>query len=157
MRSDEYLSPQPYFSEADGIDLYFPDGTLCHNDGSQNYYCLKHECIPADQSRNPRADVKQDVNIYQNAKPDGENVNQETLDFFSVDESGKPKNEAPPKTAKGTEDDDEFEMDDAVQKKSKRSAEQEGIRHVDKGFRFMGVGGEDDEFEQMEIHIDRNF
>ena len=32
-RSSEYLSPQPYFGERDDIELYFPDGTWCNNDG----------------------------------------------------------------------------------------------------------------------------
>lgn len=25
---------------------YFPDGTFCHNDGVQNYYCLHNHCLP---------------------------------------------------------------------------------------------------------------
>ncbi|XP_063549121.1 A disintegrin and metalloproteinase with thrombospondin motifs adt-2-like [Cydia strobilella] len=29
-----------------GLDPYFPDGTWCHHDGSQNYYCLQHHCLP---------------------------------------------------------------------------------------------------------------
>ncbi|CAB3240453.1 unnamed protein product [Arctia plantaginis] len=27
-------------------DPYFPDGTWCHNDGEQDYYCLQHHCLP---------------------------------------------------------------------------------------------------------------
>lgn len=29
-------------------DSYFPDGTHCHNDGTQDYYCLHHHCLPED-------------------------------------------------------------------------------------------------------------
>lgn len=29
-----------------GKDPYFPDGTWCHNDGNQDYYCLQHHCLP---------------------------------------------------------------------------------------------------------------
>lgn len=29
-----------------GISTFFPDGTWCHNDGAQNYYCQNHECLP---------------------------------------------------------------------------------------------------------------
>lgn len=29
-----------------GISPYFPDGTLCHRDGNQNYYCMHHHCLP---------------------------------------------------------------------------------------------------------------
>ena len=41
VRTPEYTSPQLYLTESDGVDLFFPDGTLCHNDGNQNYYCLR--------------------------------------------------------------------------------------------------------------------
>lgn len=29
-----------------GMDPYFPDGTWCHYDGTNNYYCLQHHCLP---------------------------------------------------------------------------------------------------------------
>jgi len=29
-----------------GVDPYFPDGTWCHNDGTSNYFCLQHHCLP---------------------------------------------------------------------------------------------------------------
>ena len=68
VRTPEYTSPQLYLTESDGVDLFFPDGTLCHNDGNQNYYCLKHQCIPGDQSRSPRTRdsiLGQDVSVFQ--------------------------------------------------------------------------------------------
>ena len=80
---------QAYFTESDDINLYFPDGTLCHNDGSQNYYCLKHQCVSADQSRRPRSDDLSKVEIFQNAMPNEPEVDQNVHDFFSVDDSGE--------------------------------------------------------------------
>lgn len=29
-----------------GVSPYFPDGTWCHREGSLNYYCLQHHCLP---------------------------------------------------------------------------------------------------------------
>ena len=29
-----------------GVDAYFPDGTWCHHDSQQSYYCLRHHCLP---------------------------------------------------------------------------------------------------------------
>ncbi|RVE49347.1 hypothetical protein evm_005962 [Chilo suppressalis] len=29
-----------------GLDPYFPDGTWCHHDGEQHYYCMQHHCLP---------------------------------------------------------------------------------------------------------------
>nr|XP_012224546.1 PREDICTED: A disintegrin and metalloproteinase with thrombospondin motifs 3-like [Linepithema humile] len=33
-----------------GIDPYFPDGTWCHKEGDQNYYCRFHHCLPENYS-----------------------------------------------------------------------------------------------------------
>ena len=32
------------------VDPYFPDGTWCHNEGGQNYYCRQHYCLPENHS-----------------------------------------------------------------------------------------------------------
>lgn len=29
-----------------GIDPYFPDGTWCHADGKENYFCRRNHCLP---------------------------------------------------------------------------------------------------------------
>ncbi|XP_067212643.1 A disintegrin and metalloproteinase with thrombospondin motifs 7-like isoform X1 [Linepithema humile] len=31
---------------ANGVNPYFPDGTLCHKERNKNYYCRKHHCVP---------------------------------------------------------------------------------------------------------------
>ncbi|XP_067208402.1 A disintegrin and metalloproteinase with thrombospondin motifs adt-2-like [Linepithema humile] len=33
-----------------GIDPYFPDGTWCHKEGDQDYYCRFHHCLPENYS-----------------------------------------------------------------------------------------------------------
>jgi len=33
-----------------GINPYFPDGTWCHNNNGQDYYCRKHYCLPENYS-----------------------------------------------------------------------------------------------------------
>lgn len=40
-----FYAPRVELNDA-GKDPYFPDGTWCHNDGSQDYYCLQHHCLP---------------------------------------------------------------------------------------------------------------
>ena len=69
VRTPEYTSAELYVSESDDVPLYFPDGTLCHNDGQQNYYCLKHQCVPGDQSRSPRQNNEPEVAVFQVKKP----------------------------------------------------------------------------------------
>jgi hypothetical protein len=29
-----------------GMDAYLPDGTWCHREDNQNYYCMQHHCLP---------------------------------------------------------------------------------------------------------------
>ena len=145
VRSSEWFSPQPYFTEADGINLYFPDGTKCHNDGRQNYYCLKHQCIPADQSRTPRSDVQTPVDIFQNALPEDDSVDQDVLDYFTADDSGTPKG-PPPAGDKDSDIDDEFDQSGDEIKISKRD------RYSD---RYDDRFYEDDiQYDQPELDMD---
>ena len=141
----EWFSPQPYFTEADGINLYFPDGTKCHNDGRQNYYCLKHQCIPADQSRTPRSDVQTPVDIFQNALPEDDSVDQDVLDYFTADDSGTPKG-PPPAGDRDNDINDEFDQSGDEIKISKRD------RYSD---RYDDRFYEDDiQYDQPELDMD---
>ncbi|XP_067217200.1 A disintegrin and metalloproteinase with thrombospondin motifs 19-like isoform X2 [Linepithema humile] len=48
-----------------GFNPYFPDGTLCHRENGQDYYCRKHYCLPENYSYDEN-DCSQDVlNICQ--------------------------------------------------------------------------------------------
>lgn len=115
VRSTEYLSPQPYFGERDDIDLYFPDGTWCNNDGSEDFFCLKHQCVSESQSRQPRKNDKIEVEIFQNAQENETVPDQDVVDYFTVDEAGNPKNEAPPPSDKNAYPDDQFIQDDELE------------------------------------------
>lgn len=144
VRSPEFLSPRPYFAETENINLFFPDGTHCHNDGSEDYYCIKNVCEPENQSRNGRALKKVDVGISQNVDPNEDEVSQELLDFFSVDNEGKPKSDAVPATGRNANEDQEFELDDEM-KVDKRSPQFE--TRVD----------EDEEMELEQPELPRNW
>nr|CAD7413736.1 unnamed protein product [Timema poppensis] len=50
-----YYTPRLELNDL-GVDPYFPDGTWCHNDGTNNYYCLHHHCLP---------EVQRDLDILQ--------------------------------------------------------------------------------------------
>uniref|UniRef100_A0A8D9BEE9 Uncharacterized protein n=1 Tax=Cacopsylla melanoneura TaxID=428564 RepID=A0A8D9BEE9_9HEMI len=47
-QTGEYFAPRvdmrgsKYSGDED--NLYFPDGTWCHNDAKYQYYCVNHEC-----------------------------------------------------------------------------------------------------------------
>lgn len=41
----QYYTPRLDLNDL-GVDPYFPDGTWCHSDGKQNYYCQNHHCLP---------------------------------------------------------------------------------------------------------------
>jgi hypothetical protein len=127
-RSHEFLSPQPYFGEKDDIDLFFPDGTWCHNDGSEDYFCLKHQCISESQSRQPRKNSdKPEVQIFQNAQIEDNEPDKTVIEYFTVDKDGNPKSEAIPKSDKDSHKDDDktdFDQDDEINpQKRKRSPE----------------------------------
>ena len=94
--------------------MYFPDGTWCNNDGGEDYFCLKHQCISESQSRQPRKSSGPDIEILQNAKPGDQEPEQSVLDFFIVDEKGNQKNEDIPASDKDQNNDDEFTQDDEL-------------------------------------------
>lgn len=46
--SSLYFAPRSELNALGGrqYEAYFPDGTLCHRDAQQDYYCLNHHCLP---------------------------------------------------------------------------------------------------------------
>ena len=93
VRTPEYTSAELYVSESDDVPLYFPDGTLCHNDGQQNYYCLKHQCVPGDQSRSPRQNNEPEVAVFQVRKPCVSTSLRERTEFYLQVELGSKCND----------------------------------------------------------------
>ncbi|XP_012230166.2 A disintegrin and metalloproteinase with thrombospondin motifs adt-2-like isoform X1 [Linepithema humile] len=47
--SSDYYAPRQEMLNI-GVDTYFPDGTLCHKEDGQNYYCRQHHCLPENYS-----------------------------------------------------------------------------------------------------------
>lgn len=40
-----YYAPRVELNDL-GLDPYFPDGTWCHSEESQDYFCRQHHCLP---------------------------------------------------------------------------------------------------------------
>jgi len=74
----------------DDVDVYFPDGSFCHRDGSTDYFCREHKCVSSD-SRGGRAESLPQLEVNGGASPDGNNRAPEEVDnYFSLDSNGKP-------------------------------------------------------------------
>ncbi|CAK1601860.1 unnamed protein product [Parnassius mnemosyne] len=80
-----------------GLDPYFPDGTWCHNDGSQDYYCLQHHCLPENFKMTPQWHIwdlpSQDIGGAFNARArsmDDESAADAIRAYLSLDEVGSP-------------------------------------------------------------------
>ncbi|XP_026731681.1 A disintegrin and metalloproteinase with thrombospondin motifs adt-2-like [Trichoplusia ni] len=81
-----------------GKDPYFPDGTWCHNDGNQDYYCLQHHCLPENFKMTaqwhiwelPSEDVDGPFNARALMTPDDEVAEDAIRTYLSLDPSGVP-------------------------------------------------------------------
>lgn len=84
-------------------DAYFPDGTFCHDDGQQNYYCLHHHCLPEnfkfakDHTDYPGLILEDDIPYWMgNAAPDDEDsdgngrLNDMLMEYMSLSDRGTP-------------------------------------------------------------------
>jgi len=73
----------------DDVDVYFPDGTFCHRDGSTDYYCREHKC-QSSETRGGRADPLPQLDVNIGASPTGNNKPPKEVDnYFSLDDKGK--------------------------------------------------------------------
>ncbi|XP_069680135.1 A disintegrin and metalloproteinase with thrombospondin motifs adt-2-like [Periplaneta americana] len=76
-----------------GVDPYFPDGTWCHNDGSSNYYCMQHHCLPENFRLGkslPHLFGSDDVPLPQNAPPRLVPLSGDLLKYLSLGTDGRP-------------------------------------------------------------------
>nr|XP_012214602.1 PREDICTED: A disintegrin and metalloproteinase with thrombospondin motifs 12-like [Linepithema humile] len=48
-KSSDFYTPRQEMLNI-GVDPYFPDGTLCHEEVGQDYYCRQHHCLPENYS-----------------------------------------------------------------------------------------------------------
>ncbi|KAG1706971.1 A disintegrin and metalloproteinase with thrombospondin motifs adt-2 [Nymphon striatum] len=46
LNTGAWYTPMVELNDMPGISTFFPDGSWCHNDGSQNYYCQNNDCLP---------------------------------------------------------------------------------------------------------------
>ena len=43
--SGSFYTPRVELNDL-GVNPYFPDGTWCHKEENENYYCVQHHCLP---------------------------------------------------------------------------------------------------------------
>ncbi|XP_013134598.1 PREDICTED: A disintegrin and metalloproteinase with thrombospondin motifs 7-like [Papilio polytes] len=81
---------------AAGLDPYFPDGTWCHNDGGNDYFCQQHHCLPENFKMTPQWHVwdlpSQDIGGPFNARARSFDDDQEAAlrAYHTLDEAGTP-------------------------------------------------------------------
>lgn len=87
-----YYTPRLELNDL-GVDAYFPDGTLCHHDSLQNFYCLRHHCLPESfrftKTDSDWLDLGEDVPWIGNASPREEPRNEELMKYLSLDPLGE--------------------------------------------------------------------
>lgn len=44
-KNQAYYAPRVELNDL-GLDAYFPDGTWCHEEKGEDYYCMRHHCLP---------------------------------------------------------------------------------------------------------------
>ncbi|XP_049880503.1 A disintegrin and metalloproteinase with thrombospondin motifs adt-2-like [Pectinophora gossypiella] len=92
-----FYAPRVELNDA-GLDPYFPDGTWCHHDGSQDYYCLQHHCLPENFKMTaqwhiwelPSEDISGSFNARARSAPDDSDMAAAIRRYFSLDEGGTP-------------------------------------------------------------------
>ncbi|EDS32641.1 conserved hypothetical protein [Culex quinquefasciatus] len=90
--SDAYYAPRFDLNDL-GVDSYFPDGTRCHSDGTTNYYCQQHHCLPENfkTSKISIWALTEDIPIPGNALPMRTHfLDKELFNYLSIDRYGRP-------------------------------------------------------------------
>lgn len=88
-----YYTPRIELNDL-GLDPYFPDGTWCHTEQSENYFCRQHHCLP-ESFRFAKGldgdDMEKDLNLGPQNAPPGEHVVPEQLiKYLSLGPDGLP-------------------------------------------------------------------
>lgn len=73
-----YYAPRVELSDL-GLDPYFPDGTWCHNEEDQDYFCRQHHCLPESFQFG-----KQFPKDYHNEDKDTEELKPHTTHRFKI-------------------------------------------------------------------------
>ncbi|XP_008553570.1 A disintegrin and metalloproteinase with thrombospondin motifs adt-2 [Microplitis demolitor] len=88
-----YYTPRIELNDL-GVDPYFPDGTWCHHENNQDYFCLQHHCLPSD-FRFAKDALRRNVTNFnnlgpQNARPDNYKIPDELIKYLSLGIDGLP-------------------------------------------------------------------
>ncbi|CAG5100413.1 Similar to adt-1: A disintegrin and metalloproteinase with thrombospondin motifs adt-1 (Caenorhabditis elegans) [Cotesia congregata] len=116
-----YYTPRIELNDL-GVDPYFPDGTWCHNENNQNYFCLQHHCLPEDFrfAKDALRRTTTDFNNLgpQNAQPDQYKIPDEVIKYLSLGINGLPLSKNFPSNVTSTDnewtDDDYIELPDEL-------------------------------------------
>ncbi|XP_076637483.1 ADAMTS metallopeptidase stall [Colletes latitarsis] len=88
-----YYTPRVELNDL-GLDPYFPDGTWCHTEEGQNYFCQQHHCLP-ENFRSEKTLLKNhqhdDIEFGpQNAHPNGLSFDDQVIKYHSLGLDGLP-------------------------------------------------------------------
>uniref|UniRef100_A0A182IN76 Uncharacterized protein n=1 Tax=Anopheles atroparvus TaxID=41427 RepID=A0A182IN76_ANOAO len=90
--SDAYYAPRFDLNDL-GVDSYFPDGTLCHQESGTNYYCQQHHCLPENfkTSKISIWSITEDIPVAGNAIPMSSHfLDSAILNYLSLDRNITP-------------------------------------------------------------------
>ncbi|XP_015597845.1 A disintegrin and metalloproteinase with thrombospondin motifs adt-1 [Cephus cinctus] len=88
-----YYTPRIELNDL-GLDPYFPDGTWCHTEEGQDYFCRQHHCLP-ETFRFGKELIEshgdEDMKLGpQNARPDGHKLPDQLVKYLSLGPDGLP-------------------------------------------------------------------
>lgn len=89
--SGSYYTPRIELNDL-GLDPYFPDGTWCHRENGEDYYCRKHHCVPEDFAFVKKVvSSDQDLDFgFQNARPKENPLSEQLIRYLSLGPNGRP-------------------------------------------------------------------
>ncbi|KAG7203022.1 hypothetical protein KM043_010147 [Ampulex compressa] len=115
-----YYTPRVELNDL-GLDPYFPDGTWCHAEDGQDYFCRRHHCLPEDfrfGKKLPADRPDEDVEFGpQNARPaEGSGYDDHLVKYFGLGPDGLPLlTSLPPALGTPREYDDEWTDKDYIE------------------------------------------
>lgn len=117
VKNGGWYAPVLELNDVKEVDVYFPDGTWCHNDGSADYYCKKHQCLSS--NRGSRAEKTPDLLVSSNARPDDEaGVPEELENYYTLNDEDKPLADNVEPSDNNEVSDDKWKIDDKFDDKA---------------------------------------
>lgn len=87
-----YYTPRIELNDL-GLDPYYPDGTWCHNEDNQDYYCQQRHCLPGSFRLAKDGLKKNNIDMDlgpQNAYPNDYNLPESLIRYLSLSIDGLP-------------------------------------------------------------------